>query len=70
MVKDDTYTPLFLYPFHKHTGASCARHWRYKIVGPTAQHLKCTEHHRRPGAAPAERDKEAGGRMKGDGASG
>ena len=39
-------------------------------MGPTAQHLKCTEHHRRPGAAPAERDTEAGGRMKGDGASG
>ena len=38
-------------------------------MGPTAQHLKCTEHHRRPGAAPAERDKEAEGRMKVDGAS-
>ena len=39
-------------------------------MGPTAQHLKCTEHHRHPGAALAERDKEAEGRMKGDGKSG
>lgn len=33
-------------------------------VGPTAQHLKCTET-TVSGAAPAERDKEAEGRMGG-----